>query len=121
MRDPESTVRRFVELINAHDVAGLAALMTDDHLFVDALGVEQVGRKAMRKGWSSYLEAFPDYEITVHKCDVVGDEVTLSGTAKGTFAGDPEGDWTMPAAWKAIVRDGLVAEWRVVRSGEDEP
>ena len=36
-RRAEDVVAAFVERINAHDVAGLGGLMTDDHVFVDAL------------------------------------------------------------------------------------
>ena len=38
----EQVIRRFVERINAHDVDGLTALLTEDHRLVDALGVETV-------------------------------------------------------------------------------
>jgi hypothetical protein len=38
---------------------------------------------------------------------------TASGTSKrdGKFSSD--GFWEIPAAWKAIVRDGRIAEWCV--------
>lgn len=109
---PLHVVRSFVDRINAHDVEGLTALMTDDHVFIDALGARTVGRDAMRLGWKSYLDAFPDYEVTVDEWVERDDVVGLFGTARGTYAGDPAGGWATPAAWKARVRDGLVAEWR---------
>jgi ketosteroid isomerase-like protein len=41
-------VRAFVGRINAHDVDGLAALMTEDHRFIDSLGQIVRGREAVR-------------------------------------------------------------------------
>jgi hypothetical protein len=41
----------------------------------------------------------------------------MFGNARGTFAvnGNPprQNSWEIPAAWKALVIDGRVAEWRV--------
>ena len=48
---PVDTVLAFLEQINAGNVGGLCALMTEDHLFVDRLGNHVQGREAMRKGW----------------------------------------------------------------------
>jgi ketosteroid isomerase-like protein len=39
-----------------------------------------------------------------------GGVVLASGEAGGTIDGIP---WRTPAAWKAVVRDGKVTEWRV--------
>jgi hypothetical protein len=30
----------------------------------------------------------------------------------------PENHWTTPAAWRASIRDGLIAEWRVYADNE---
>ena len=38
MSRAELAAMRFNEMINARDVDGLGALMTDDHTFVDAAG-----------------------------------------------------------------------------------
>ena len=50
----------FVDRINRHDLAGLVALMTEDHRFVDGLGQEVLGRGQMEKGWLGYFSWFPD-------------------------------------------------------------
>jgi ketosteroid isomerase-like protein len=58
-----TVAQKFVERINAADVAGLAALMTEDHRFVDSLGNEVSGREAapdLGGGWrgrSAFAEA----------------------------------------------------------------
>ena len=47
----KETVRRFIELINAHYVDGLYNLMIEDHKFVDALGeVVQGGIQCVAHG-----------------------------------------------------------------------
>jgi ketosteroid isomerase-like protein len=110
-------VSSFVAKINAHDVAGLCELMPEGHVFVDSLGNAIHGRETICAGWKGYFAWFPDYEISITKVFHDGDEVALFGTARGTYCVDGnllnENKWEIPAAWRAIVRDGLVAEWRV--------
>lgn len=107
----------FVAKINAHDVDGLVALMTPDHLFVDALNNSFRGPEQMRQGWTFYLRMFPDYAIEVTDELSHGDVIAMFGKARGTFAVNGtlarENFWEIPAAWKAVVKDGRVAEWRV--------
>jgi hypothetical protein len=115
--NPIEIALAFVEKINAHDVAGLCELMPGDHLFVDALGAVVAGREAMRQGWAGYFALFPDYQISIQKIFREDNFIALFGTAGGTYLVDgqllPENRWEIPAAWKAIVKDGLISEWRV--------
>lgn len=118
----EDVVRRFVAAINRHDLEALADSLTPDHVFVDALGQEVRGREAMRTAWSRYYDLFPDYEIRIDEL-LSGDEsVGIFGAARGTYAGpgvvEGKRSWTVPAAWRAVVREGLVAEWRVFADNE---
>jgi len=112
----------FVDCINRHDVAGLVGLMTEDHCFVDGLGQEVRGREEMEKGWRGYFAWFPDYSIRVNDAFRNGKVVALFGTAQGTYAGKRnlrgENHWKIPAAWKAVVRNGRVCEWRVYADNE---
>ena len=91
--------------------------MTDDHLFVDSLGQVRTGRERMRTNWARYLSMFPDYALEVERTFTDGGVVALLGRAGGTYAPDgvlrEEGRWDVPAAWRAVVRDGLIAEWQV--------
>jgi ketosteroid isomerase-like protein len=107
----------FVAKINAHDVDGLAALMTPDHTFIEGLGTTFRGAGQMRKGWTGYFSWFPDYAVEVTEVFSHGDGVAMFGKARGTFAVEGklsrENFWEIPAAWLAIVKDGRVAEWRV--------
>jgi uncharacterized protein (TIGR02246 family) len=110
-------VTQFVDAINARDVAALAALMTPDHRFIDSLGTVIRGREAMADGWRQYFAMVPDYHIAVARAFVDGAEVVLMGSAGGTYSRhgevDPSNAWRTPAAWHAVVRDSLVAEWQV--------
>ena len=112
----------FVDRINRHDVGGLVALMTEHHRFVDGLGQEVRGREKMEKGWCGYFAWFPDYSIKVDDALSSGDVVALFGTAQGTYSVDgnllAENHWEIPAAWKAVVRDGKLSEWRVYADNE---
>ena len=64
----------------------------------------------MEAGWISYFSMCPDYWIRI---DTVMDNaggVLAAGEAGGTIDGQ---SWRIPAAWKAVLRDDRVAEWRV--------
>lgn len=119
---PAETVQRFVDQINAHDVEGLSVLLTPDHRFIDSLGSIIVGRKTMRQGWREYFQMVPDYHIEITHSFTDGVEVALLGSAGGTYARDkqmkPADAWQTPAAWHAVVRDGLIAEWQVYADNE---
>jgi ketosteroid isomerase-like protein len=114
---PIAAVLDFFEAINSHDVDKLCALMSEDHVFVDALGNKVQGRESMRKAWAGYFQWFPDYRISHEEIFSNGEIVAAFGSAEGTYApkGNPakENHWAAPAAWKAVVRQGMVQEWRV--------
>ncbi len=116
------TIAQFVACINRQDVEGLCRLMTANHLFVDSLGIEVRGRDAMREGWRAYFAMVPDYHITVTDHMESGSVVALLGRAGGTYSSDgrmlTQNRWETPAAWKAVVRGGLIAEWRVYADNE---
>jgi ketosteroid isomerase-like protein len=120
--NPRDVALAFVDRINRHDVAGLVALMSEDHRFVDGLGQEVKGREHMEKGWAGYFAWFPDYSINVDDVLSDGNVAAMFGTAEGTYSanGKPAKDshWKIPAAWKAVVRNGQIAEWRVYADNE---
>lgn len=109
----KETILAFIERINAHDVRGLAALMSDDHTFIDAHGNQVSGRDKMIPGWSSYFAWFPDYCIEVTDVFEYGDKLALFGFAGGSFQGKQTEIWRLPAAWKTEVKDGRVTLWQV--------
>jgi ketosteroid isomerase-like protein len=114
---PVETVLDFIKRINQRDADKLAALMTEDHAFVDSLGQTVRGREKMRSGWQGYFAFCPDYWISHEEILPAGNMVGVFGAAGGTIAANgkipPENKWRTPAAWLAVVENGLVKEWRV--------
>ena len=66
--NPKSVVLKFIQQINEQDADGLAALMSENHLFVEPLGNSMKGRSRIREGWRGYVIMFPDYEVSV--CEI---------------------------------------------------
>jgi ketosteroid isomerase-like protein len=104
------TATRFNDRINARDLSGLVALMTEDHTFVDSEGATVAGRESCRDAWQGFFTSFPDYRnvFVTMTADEVDEVVTIVGRSECSvpvLAG--------PALWRARIRDGLVAEWRV--------
>ena len=109
MIGPAAIVIRFNDRINARDIDGLVALMTDDHRFVDSAGHTVTGRPACREAWRSFFEAFPTYRNEFETVQVRGDTVIVIGRSVCTEHGDLDGR----AIWTATVVAPAVAEWRV--------
>lgn len=111
------TVLRFLELINERNVDKLAAMMTEDHVFIDSLGQAVRGREKMRAAWRSYYAFCPDYCVSHEEIFQHGDLVAVFGAAGGTITANgklpSENKWHIPAAWLALVEGSLVKEWRV--------
>lgn len=113
----EETVLEFLDRINGRDPDQLAELMTEDHVFIDSLGRSVRGRDAMRSGWRGYYSFCPDYWVSHERVFANGNTVAVFGSAGGTIAANgqlpPDNRWQIPAAWLAVVENGLVKEWRV--------
>ena len=114
---PVEITLQFMDAINRHDADTLAASMTDDHVFTDSLGNAVRGRDKMKGGWQGYFAFCPDYWVTHEAIFGEGSSVAVFGAAGGTIAANGklphENKWRTPAAWLAIVENGLVKEWRV--------
>ena len=119
---PVEVARRFVDAINAHDLAALAECMTDDHRFTDSLGAVVVGRALVCDAWEQYFAMMPDYRVEIHEAYGDGPVVVLTGRAEGTYSPNgqiqPEGHWSIPAAWRARIAEGQVSEWQVYADNE---
>ena len=115
--EPLQVVMEFIKRINAGDVDALCDLMTEDHVFQDALGRRFVGRETLRDSWKMYFQKISDYKI--HGEDFFQDKSVVavfgdaSGITKHPGKSAKESFWQIPAAWKATVRDGKVAQWCV--------
>jgi ketosteroid isomerase-like protein len=107
-----TTVMGFIDRINAHDAHGIAALCTPDHIFVDSLGAPVSGRGQIEQVWEGYFSLFSDYRIEIEAVAATGRLVLLSGWASGKLRVSGA-EWRIPAAWRALVRDELIAGWQV--------
>lgn len=122
----ESVAHAFADAIGHQDVSALAALMTENHRFIDSLGNVVEGREKMRGGWAGYFRMVPDYTVTIEETYLDGSVVVMIGSAQGTYArdGKPAAEqseanrWRTPAVFRAVVKDGKVAEWRVYADNE---
>jgi ketosteroid isomerase-like protein len=114
---PIETVLAFMDRINQRDPGRLAELMAEDHVFIDSLGQTMHGRATMQKNWQSYYAFCPDYCVSHDDIFQNGNMVAVFGAASGTINVNgkalPQNKWRTPAAWRAVVEDGLVREWRV--------
>jgi ketosteroid isomerase-like protein len=114
---PSETVLEFLDRINKRDANKLAELMTEDHVFIDSLGNSVHGREKMRAGWQGYFSFCPDYWVSHEEILANGNIVAVFGAAGGTISTSgqlaPENKWRTPAAWMAIVENGLVKQWQV--------
>lgn len=111
------TVLEFLDRINRHNADQLAALMTEDHTFIDSLGQSVTGRENMRSGWRNYFAFCPDYWVSHEEILPSADRVAVFGAAGGTIAAGgalpAANKWRTPAAWLVVVDGGLVKQWRV--------
>src|ERR1035437_8048672 len=114
---PVKTVLNFINCINQRDAGKLAELMTEDHVFIDSLGRAVRGREKMHAGWRGYYALCPDYWVSHEEILSGRNVVAVFGAAGGTIAANgllpSENKWRTPAAWLAVVENGLVKEWRV--------
>jgi ketosteroid isomerase-like protein len=108
--NPVEAVLAFFDAINRHDSDALAALMTEDHIFIDSLGASVRGRDKMPAGWRAYFAMCPDYRVSHEDILHTGNIVAAFGSAGGTIR---EIGWKTPAAWRVVVLDGLIQEFRV--------
>jgi ketosteroid isomerase-like protein len=98
---------KFNEKINQQNLEGLAALMTDDHTFVDSDGTMTKGKNTMRKGWAEFFKRYPDYRNVFTCVTVQNNVVVMVGYSTCSFK--PLNGANM---WTAKVRGKRVSEWR---------
>ncbi|MBN1965351.1 MAG: GrpB family protein, partial [Anaerolineae bacterium] len=116
----------FIHAINARSEDTLAALMTDDHEFIDSGGESWRGRAIMRKNWREYFRLFPDYTITLKRVRLHQSRVVLRGVSSGALSAygqetlrradgtlPADTDLQGPAIWTALAKGSKVAQWRV--------
>jgi ketosteroid isomerase-like protein len=105
---PQDIVLAFNERINNQDLVGLAAMMTEDHTFIDSSDEVHVGKEQMVAGWKDFFESYPDYINHFAFLETRGDWVYILGHSTCSYK-----PLHGPAIWTARVVGERVAEWRV--------
>jgi len=112
-----SIILEFIDFINKHNIEGMAGLLSEDHIFIDAHNNSVTGKENMIASWKIYFEWFPDY--TIETCDIIQGETCTAvfGFANGTFRSlhNPERNnhFHLPAAWRVIVENNKIKQWQV--------
>ena len=112
--DPRMIVLRFNDAINARDLKSLAALMTEDHTFIDSSNEIHAGKDVMVPGWKDFFESYPDYQNHFEHLETRENEVFILGYSTCSCEA-----LDGPAIWSARIEKGLIAEWRVYLDTED--
>jgi ketosteroid isomerase-like protein len=122
MAHPIDVVLQFERAINSRNPEAIVSLMTADAEFIDSLGSHIKGTDRLRTAWIGYFKMFPDYSISHAEIFAEGSTVSVFGEAQGTLASDgqikQENFWKIPAAWRAVVKDGKIAVWQVYADNE---
>ncbi|WP_275291690.1 ester cyclase [Amycolatopsis sp. La24] len=118
MTDPKTVLRRFLAIVNSHDLAELDTVVAEDVIESGPVVVDAPtgGLAAFRTGWTQMLTAFPDLRVDVDSLlaedDRVAATVTLTATNTGYyrrgFATGKNGTWR--GFVLARVTDGRIAE-----------
>ena len=109
----DSIVADFIAAINAHDVAGILALCTPDHEFVDAYGSAVTG-EGLLPAWQNYFGFMPEYGIDVEEIVTQGACAAVFGAAWGRLApAYGGGAWRRPACWRAKLDAERIRLWQV--------
>lgn len=113
----KSIAIRFVKAINDHDVNEIVNLMSEDHVFIDAMDNKSVGKKGMKEAWEGYFELFPDYQLEISDITENESMIGLFGYVKATYKNLSDNlnsnFWRVPASWKAIAENNKIKHWQV--------
>jgi ketosteroid isomerase-like protein len=116
-------VIRFVTAINTHNINLISDMMTNDHTFTDSIGHVYKGKDVMIKGWTNYLDMFPDYKIEADEIYCDSNKVLFTGKASGTYIIDgklsEKNHWEIIAVWRAVVEEDKIKQWQVF--GDNKP
>jgi ketosteroid isomerase-like protein len=118
--EAEHIAIRFVNEINRHDLAALSEMMTPDFRYIDCRGRETMGRERACAAWTAHFQAHPEYRIAIRDRMTTGQVVALFGTSTGIelSSADRTRGGSTPGAWRAVISDGRVSEWKVYGGAE---
>jgi steroid delta-isomerase-like uncharacterized protein len=116
----KAVVQRYVdEIQNAHSLDAIDSIFAED--FVDHMassgGLYLGGMEGLKRGYATFLNAFPDLHVTVEDMIAEGDKVvaykTLSGTHRGTHLEIPPTGKRVQYQILSIyrIKNGKIAEY----------
>ena len=116
----KAVVQRYVdEMQNAHSLDNIEDIFAED--FVDHMassgGLYLGGMDGLKRGYATFLNAFPDVHVTVEDMIAEGDKVvaykTLAGTHRGTHLGIPPTGKSVQYQIISIyrIKNGKIAEY----------
>lgn len=114
MRKPEDLAHLFAEIMNSHDAARFAELVSED--YVNHKPFVEPGRAGLIRFMAQWFEGVPDTRVEVDDVLVAGDSVVGRFTYRGRHSGmlmaaPPSGaEVTMRSIDIWRVRDGLFVE-----------
>lgn len=115
--EEEDVVLKFNDYINDHDIDGLEALMSDDHIFIDSVDNSTIGKANCISAWKGFFEHFPDYNNVFNSVLRTDNLVIILGYSTCSSDTRLEG----PVIWTAKFSssDKKVMEWRVYDDTEE--
>lgn len=117
MDQQRDTVVKFIDRINAHDVAGIVGLMDEEYRFINSSGDSFHGVSFMRDEWTKHFERYPDFQIKTTAVLSGPEGVAVIGEAAGTYTSDDpieeDDHWQIPAAFFGKARNGKMIHWQV--------
>jgi ketosteroid isomerase-like protein len=99
--DIEAVKTSWVEMANAGDAAGVAALFTDDAVYVDPYGAVHQGRTAIEAYYTETFTRSSGWELQIEGSMVAGGMVAGYGTWSATPMA-PEGAAPMNGRWQNV-------------------
>jgi steroid delta-isomerase-like uncharacterized protein len=97
--DISATTRRAYDLINAGDIEGFGALMTDDFVEHEEMPGLTPTKEGVQDLFRMYRVAFPDLKMDAEEVLVSGDKTVTRARATGTHQGEFMG---MPPTGRSI-------------------
>lgn len=107
--DIMNAAMKFNEKINQRDIEGLAALMTNDHTFIDSDGTAVRGKSVMKAGWKEFFQQYPDYKNIFTSVTTQNDMAVMVGYSSCSWK-----PLNGPNVWTAKVQESQISEWRVI-------
>jgi molybdenum cofactor cytidylyltransferase len=113
-------VAHFIDRINAGDIDGLAAFMSEEHALTVLTEPPVVGRAANTDAWRGYASSFPGYRIVAHETVIDGGVVSVLGHTTGSHLGLPDDEEARETLiWQARVVNGQVCTWTLIEDNPD--